>query len=113
MRNLLLSVLLFAPAVGCMQFRPTGPIFGADQPPPTMVPSKTNPNAMIAVDGVPPPVLPDAPPPPSPVHLVSPGDIDATNHQDAVQKLMQEIELDTKATADFPNYGSVSRIERR
>ena len=113
MRKLLLSVVLLSPAVGCMSFRPTGPIFGGDAPPPTMRPSKTNPNAMIAIDGVPPPVLSEAPPPPAPVHLVSPGEIDSTNHKDAVKKLVEEIELDRKATAEFPNYSTVSRIERK
>jgi len=112
-RKLLLILVLLSPSVGCMSFRPTGPIFGEDAVQPTMKPSKTNPNAMIAIDGVPPPVLPDAPPPPAPVSLVSPGEIDASNHKEAVRKLVEEIELDRKATSEFPNYSSVSKIERK
>jgi hypothetical protein len=109
---LLLGLVLFAPAVGCLQFRPTGPIFGGDAAEPQLKPSKTNPNAMIAVDGTAVPVLPDAPPPPAPAHLVSPGEIDVTNHKDAVRKLMEEIQLDQKAADQFPNYSSVSKVER-
>jgi hypothetical protein len=47
------------------------------------------------------------------VSLVSPSDIDASNHKEAVRKLVEEIELDRKATDEFPNYSSVSRIERK
>lgn len=116
MRKLLLGLTLLAPAVGCMSFRPVGPVFGDDAPPeakPTMRPSKTNPHAMIAIDGVPPPVLADAPAPPAPVNLVAPGDVEAGNLQDAVRKLADEINQDRRATDQFPNYSHISRIERK
>jgi hypothetical protein len=113
MRKFLLGLVAVVPMVGCMSFRATGPLLGEDAAPATMRPSKTNPNARIAIDGVPPPVLLDAPPPPTPVNMISPGDIDKANHQDAVKKLVEEIDLDRKATADFPNYSSVTRIERK
>lgn len=116
MRQLLLGLTLLAPAVGCMSFRPVGPVFGDDAPPesrPTMRQSNTNPHAMIAIDGVPPPVLADAPPPPAPVNLVAPGDVDAANLSDAVRKLADEIHQDRRATDQFPNYSHLSRIERK
>lgn len=109
MKTWFLAVLLLTPAVGCLQFRGTGPIFGDG---PTAKPSATNPAAMILPDGTA-PVLPAAPPPPAPAHLISAADIDAANHADAVKKLVDEIEQDRRAADRFPNYSSVSRVERK
>jgi hypothetical protein len=93
-----------------MQFRPTGPLF-ADQP--GLKPSKTNPNAMIDRDGTAMPVLAEGPPPPAPAYLVSPNEISATNHEDVARRLADEIEQDRRATEQFPNYATVSKVERK
>lgn len=104
MRTWLLAVALLSPAVGCLQFRGTGPIFGEGTggPPPP-----------VPTDALGAPIIPEAPPPPAPSNLISAGEIDATNHADAVKKLAEELEQDRQAAERFPNYSSVSRIERK
>ena len=111
MRKFLLPRVLFSPAVGCMQFKPVGIL--NDAPPPTTKASKTNPNARIALDPEAVPPLKEAPPPPAPANLVGPGEIDTKNYKEAVRKLAEEIDQDRKATDQFPNYSTVSKIERK
>ena len=104
MRTLLLGTLLLIPAVGCMQFRPVG-IFD-----PTGEARKAlGPEGMQAVNAV--GRVPDGPPPPAPVQLVSPAEIDAANPDEAVRKLTAEIDADRKAVDQFPNYPKVSHVK--
>jgi hypothetical protein len=93
-RKLLLGTLALLPCVGCMQFRPVGILDpeGVSSRPPEVAP------------------LPEAPPPPAPVQMVSPGDIDPSNPQEAVRKLAEEIGADRKAVDHFPNYPRVSKV---
>ena len=114
MKKLFLVLLLILPAVGCLSFRPTGPLadqMGASAP--MTKPSRSDPNAQIALDPQGVPALPEAPPPPAPTNLVTPSEIDAANAGDAVKKLMREIETDRKMTEQFPSYPVVSKIERK
>lgn len=104
MRKLLLGTLLLIPAVGCMSFRPVGvldPTGDAKQ--------AIGPEGMQAAAAR----MPDAPPPPAPVQLVSPAEIDPDNPAEAVRKLTAEIDADRKAVDQFPNYPKVSRVQMR
>lgn len=107
MRTLLLGTLLFLPAVGCMQFRPVGVLDPTGEARKEIGPEGVQ--AVNAAAGR----LPDGPPPPAPVQLVSPAEIDADNPDDAVKKLTAEIDADRKAVDQFPNYPKVSKVPVR
>jgi hypothetical protein len=98
-RKLLLGALAVLPAVGCMQFRPVGILNQGGDPQAEA--------ALVATQ------MPDAPPPPAPVQLVSANDIDTDNPDDAVRKLAEEIAADRKAVDQFPNYPKVSKVKVR
>ncbi len=104
MRKLLLGALLLAPAVGCVSFRPVGVLDPTGEAKRAVGPEGIR--AMEAVARV-----PDAPPPPAPVQLVSPGEIDPANPEEAVRRLSEEIDADRKAVDQFPNYPTVSHIK--
>ena len=101
MRKLLLGTLLLVPAVGCMQFRPVGVLDPNGDAKRTI-----GPEGMQAAAAR----MPDTPPPPAPVQLVSPDEIDPNNPAEAVRKLAAEIDADRKAVDQFPNYPKVSRV---
>jgi hypothetical protein len=104
-RTLLLGVLVLAPAVGCMSFRPVGVFDPNGEARRAVGPEGMK--AMEAAARVPDP----PPPPPAPVQLVSPADIDPDDPADAVRRLSEEIDADRKAVDDFPNYPKVSRVK--
>jgi hypothetical protein len=55
--------------------------------------------------------VPDGPPPPAPVQLVSAAEIDPENPEQAVRKLAEEIDADRKAVDQFPNYPKLSHVK--
>ena len=104
MRKLLLGTLMLLPAVGCMTFRPVG-VFD-----PTGEARKAvGPEGMRAVEAA--ARIPDGPPPPAPVQLVSASEIDPDNPAEAVKRLSEEIDADRKAVDQFPNYPKVSHVK--
>jgi hypothetical protein len=96
-------------SVGCLQFRPTGPLADPDQQqanrnrPADIVPDTADLPKMATAEG----------PPPAPTQLVSADDISATTSADAVKKLTEEIVQDRNAAADFPNYSKVSKLKMK
>ncbi|MCZ2344414.1 MAG: hypothetical protein LC104_21855 [Bacteroidales bacterium] len=107
----LILLLLLTPAVGCVHFQPIGPFAGSFGAPPQM---RTTPEGarvkelgpnMAAV-----PLMRPAPPPPLPAMMVTPSDVTLTNHQEAAQRLMQELETDRKAMNAMPSYAEVSVV---
>lgn len=103
MRKLLLGVLVLVP-VGCMSFRPVGVLDegGAAR-------REMGPEAVRAVEVA--ARVPDGPPPPAPVQLVTAAEIDPDNPELAVRKLAEEIDADRKAVDQFPNYPKVSHVK--
>ncbi len=107
MRTLLLGLVVLLPAVGCMSFRPVG-VFDPNGDAKKAV----GPEGLKAMEAA--ARVPDAaPPPPAPVQLVSPADIDPDNPADAVRRLSEEIDADRKAVDEFPNYPKVSRVKMK
>lgn len=104
MRKLLLGALMLVPAVGCMSFRPVGVL-----DPNGDAAKAIGPEGMQAAAAR----IPDTPPPPAPVQLVSPDEIDPNNPAEAVKKLAAEIDADRRAVDQFPNYPKVSRVQMR
>lgn len=105
MRKLLLGTVLLLPAVGCMSFRPVGMLdpTGASR-------RDVGPEGVKAIESA--ARVPDSgPPPPAPVQLVSPNEIDADNPAEAVRRLSEEIDADRKAVDQFPNYPKVSHVK--
>jgi hypothetical protein len=106
-RKLLLGTLLLLPAVGCMSFRPVGVL-----DPNGDAKKAVGPEGMRAIDAAA-GRIPDGPPPPAPVQLINPADIDADDPAEAVRKLSEEIDADRKAVEQFPNYPKVSHVKQR
>lgn len=110
MKKLALMVLL-TPAVGCVHFQPIGPFAESFGAPPQM---RTTPEGarvrelgpnMAAM-----PLMRPAPPPPLPAMMVTPSDVTVSNHKEAAQRLMQELETDRKAMNEMPRYSEVSVV---
>ncbi len=97
-------------SVGCIQFRPTGPLADPDemkasrQRPADIVPDTADMPKMAVAEG---------PPPPAPIQLVSADEISSKNSAEMVKKLTEEIAKDRDAAADFPNYSKVSKIKMK
>jgi hypothetical protein len=102
------AAMMLGLSVGCIQFRPTGPLAdpgemkAARERPADIVPDTADLPKMAMSEG---------PPPPAPTQLVSADDISATTSNDAVKKLTEEITQDRNAAADFPNYSKVSKLK--
>ena len=102
------AALLMTLSVGCMQFRPTGPLAE-----PGEVQAARERPADIVPDTGDLPKMAEGPPPPAPTQLIVADDISATTSSDAVKKLTEEIVQDRNAAADFPNYSKVSKIKMK
>jgi len=109
MKKLLLGIaLVVLPAVGCMQFRPTGPLVDT-----ATLRAREQQAAPIVPDTADLPKISEGPTPPAPTQLINADDISAGNSADAVKKLAAEIDQDRTATADFPNYSRVSNLKAK
>ncbi|MGL6075742.1 MAG: hypothetical protein ACRC8S_16420 [Fimbriiglobus sp.] len=105
------GIVILAP--GCMGIQPVGPmtkVFGtASAAPKKVAPGITATEPMDAPEGS---TMVPAPPPPSPTFLVTPGEVNSSNTNDALNRLRKEIEADTKALDQFPRYAEVSKVSR-
>ena len=110
MKRLMLLGLLLAPTVGCMTFKPVGPLLGKNE----AKRSSTEPNAIVTTpkDVGAMPMFEDAPPPPAPTRGVTVGDVTPGSAYDAAKKLKQELDQDRKAVEAMPNYVEVSHVPR-
>lgn len=113
MKRILTGLMLLLPTVGCFHLQPVGPLaktFG-EKPPET--PSAPEPKAKAVVDKevAAAPVIQAAPPPPLPSLKVTPGEVNANNHQEVARRLMEELEADRKALDSFPRYSEVSVVK--
>jgi hypothetical protein len=96
---------------GCSTFQPVGPMASVFTSA-SAAPKKVAPGVSVSepVDAPEGPSLVTAPPPPSPTFLITPGEVQGTNTADAIARLRQEIDADTKALDQFPKYAEVSKI---
>jgi hypothetical protein len=96
--------------VGCMQFRPTGPL----AEPGEMQAARNRPADIVPdTEDLPKIAMTEGPLPPAPTQLIAANDISASTSADAVKKLTAEIEQDRNATADFPNYSKISKVKMK
>jgi hypothetical protein len=97
-------------SVGCMQFRPTGPL----AEPGEMQAARDRPAEIVPdTQDLPKIAMTDGPPPPAPTQLIAADDISASTSAEAVKKLTAEIEHDRNAAADFPNYSKISKVKMK
>ena len=99
-------------STGCFSLQPVGLM--AKQLGSRPAPTKSADGATVipAADAPAGPLLAKAPPPPVPSSLVSPEEVSAATAADAVAKLVQELDADRQALANFPNYAEVSTVPR-
>ena len=111
MKKLALLALLL-PAVGCMHLEPVGPMasyLGSKPAAKKVAPGVTVTDAQDAAAG---PIIQNAPPPPLPALLVTPGEVTEGNHLDAASRLVREMEADRKAMESMPRYADVSVMKK-
>jgi len=92
MRTLILGLLLVGGASGCLHVQPMGPLAKITGTPKGKPLSKDD----LEAASVP------APRPVPPAMLVTPGEVTAESADDAVRKLMNELQTDGKTTANVP-----------
>jgi hypothetical protein len=112
MRALAFTVLIGSlGSLGCLGIKPVGPMakmMNEEAPPTNPAPGVTVTAAKDAPAG---PVIQQAPPPPLPSLKVTPGEVTESNYQDAMRRLIEEIEADRKAMESMPRYVEVSVVK--
>ncbi len=109
-RPLLLAGFALLSSVGCVTVTPLGPLV------------KTYGNQPISLVGkkpAPPPApgadpladLPPAPAPIPPAEMITPGEVSAANHQDAVQRLSRELNADRQTMPPPSRTAEISRYK--
>ncbi len=111
MKKLALLALLL-PGLGCVHLEPVGPMAKALGTKPAATSAGPGVKVTAAQDAPMGPIIQNAPPPPLPALLVTPGEVSAANHQDAASRLMREMEADRKAIDSMPRYADVSVIKK-
>lgn len=108
--GLLLSALLGA--VGCVSFKPVGPLAKNFSPPPS---SNDPVEAAIKVspvkDAPSGPMIQPAPPPPAPRTDVTPGEVTDQNTGEIIKRLQAELEADRRAAEAMPRPSEVSVVK--
>ena len=93
---------------GCLHIQPIGPLAHAQglpsNPPP--IGSKAAAEATRLE-----PILREAPKPTPPAMYVTPGEITATNADEALKRLQQELETDRRSTEAMPRYAEISIVK--
>lgn len=98
-------------SVGCLGIQPVGPMakmLNEEAPPTRPAPGVTVTAAKDAPGG---PVIQQAPPPPLPALKVTPGEVNESNYQDVMRRLVEEMEADRKAMESMPRYAEVSVVK--
>lgn len=112
MRTLAFAILgLSIAGTGCFSIQPVGPMakmLNEEAPPTRTAPGVTVTAAKDAPGG---PVIQPAPPPPLPSLKVTPGEVTEANYQDAMRRLIEEMEADRKAMDAMPRYAEVSVVK--
>jgi hypothetical protein len=96
-----LAFVVASSGLGCMTFRPVGPMKTVFPP----VAEKDEASAE--------PVLTRAPRPVPPALLVTPGEVTEGNYRQAVEKLKQELEQDRRSLESMPKPADVSVVKGR
>ncbi len=95
-------------STGCLHIQPIGPLAHAQglpsNPPP--IGSKAAAEATRLE-----PILREAPKPTPPAMYVTPGEITATNADEAMKRLQQELETDRRITEAMPRYAEISIVK--
>ena len=99
-------------STGCFSLQPVGLMAKQLGTRPAPTKSADGATVMPAADAPAGPLLAKAPPPPVPSSLVSPDEVTAATAADAVANLVQELDADRQALANFPNYAEVSTVAR-
>ncbi|OWK35061.1 hypothetical protein [Fimbriiglobus ruber] len=100
---------------GCMHYQPIGPFAGNFAPPPKKDKDTSDdappPGAKVGpVRDAPAPVVVAAPAPPLPSFKVTPAEVQ-DNPQDAVKRMISELEEDRVSTDSMPTYTEVSVVK--
>jgi hypothetical protein len=110
-----IAAVVLGSGVGCVHFQPIGPLADslAGSPAPVRQTAGKGTTVTAAKDASAMPMLPDAPPPPAPTFLVTPGEVTEANHQNSARRLLDEMEADRKAMESMPKYPEMSIIRSR
>ncbi len=100
-RSLLLGLALTA-GVGCVHIKPVGPL--ADW-------QGTAPDGKPVPEQALEPIVREAPRPTAPAVYVTPGEVTATNADEAMKRLSQELDTDRRTMEAFPRYAEVSVVK--
>jgi hypothetical protein len=107
----LLGLLILS--TGCTTITPVGPmakVFGSA----SAAPKKVAPGVSVSepIDSAGGPIVQQAPPPPIPTFLVSPGEVTDANTADIVKRVIQEMDADKQALDQFPKYSEISHVTK-